>query len=122
MIVPIAAIRELAIASSLGVALLIFTNLVLLPVLLSYVGVKAERPVVLRVEETLLSLFRRFAEPPWARASIVFALLVALGAALVGLDLESATWRRRARACGPNRGTTATAHSCRPTMPRAAMY
>jgi predicted RND superfamily exporter protein len=39
MTIQIQAIRELAIAASLGVAILIFTNLILLPVLLSYVGV-----------------------------------------------------------------------------------
>ena len=38
-LIPIKAIQELALAASLGVALLIFTNLVLLPVLLSYCGV-----------------------------------------------------------------------------------
>jgi predicted RND superfamily exporter protein len=41
MTIQIQAIRELAIAASLGVAILIFTNLILLPVLLSYVGVSA---------------------------------------------------------------------------------
>ncbi|WP_077032928.1 RND family transporter [Pelomonas sp. KK5] len=39
MVVDIPVIRELALAASLGVGALIFTNLVLLPVLLSYVGV-----------------------------------------------------------------------------------
>ncbi|SFV09252.1 efflux RND transporter permease subunit [Pseudoduganella namucuonensis] len=37
--IDIAVIRELAVAASLGVAMLIFTNLILLPVLLSYTGV-----------------------------------------------------------------------------------
>jgi predicted RND superfamily exporter protein len=41
MTIQIQAIRDLAIAASLGVAILIFTNLILLPVLLSYVGVSA---------------------------------------------------------------------------------
>jgi len=39
MIIDIQVIRDLAIAASLGVAVLIFTNLVLLPILLSYTGV-----------------------------------------------------------------------------------
>jgi len=38
-VIRIEAIQELAVAASVGVAVLIFTNLVLLPVLLSYVGV-----------------------------------------------------------------------------------
>jgi hypothetical protein len=39
MTIRIEAIRELAITASLGVAILIFTNLILLPVLLSFTGV-----------------------------------------------------------------------------------
>jgi predicted RND superfamily exporter protein len=39
MIIDIPVIRELALSASLGVGILIFTNLILLPVLLSYTGV-----------------------------------------------------------------------------------
>ncbi|WP_428422780.1 efflux RND transporter permease subunit [Methylibium sp.] len=39
LIIDIPVIRELAIAASIGVAILIFTNLILLPILLSYTGV-----------------------------------------------------------------------------------
>lgn len=39
MVIDIPVIRELALAASLGVGALVFTNLILLPVLLSYVGV-----------------------------------------------------------------------------------
>jgi predicted RND superfamily exporter protein len=42
LVIDIQAIRELAIAASLGVGVLIFTNLILLPVLLSYTGVDAK--------------------------------------------------------------------------------
>src|SRR5262245_37555858 len=38
-VIDIPVIRELALSASVGVAILIFTNLILLPVLLSYVGV-----------------------------------------------------------------------------------
>ncbi|MGE0704174.1 MAG: RND family transporter [Vicinamibacterales bacterium] len=41
MVIEIPVIQELAIAASIGVGVLIFTNLVLLPVLLSYTGVSA---------------------------------------------------------------------------------
>jgi len=41
MVIEIAAIRDLAMAASIGVAALIVTNLVLLPILLSYTGVSA---------------------------------------------------------------------------------
>jgi predicted RND superfamily exporter protein len=39
MIIDIPVIRDLAMTASLGVGVLIFTNLVLLPILLSYIGV-----------------------------------------------------------------------------------
>lgn len=39
LVIDIQVIRELAIAASIGVGMLIFTNLILLPILLSYIGV-----------------------------------------------------------------------------------
>ncbi len=42
LVIDIQVIRELAIAASIGVAMLIFTNLILLPILLSYSGVSAK--------------------------------------------------------------------------------
>lgn len=42
LVIDIQVIRELAIAASIGVAGLIFTNLILLPILLSYTGVSAK--------------------------------------------------------------------------------
>jgi len=50
-VIDIKVIQELAIAASIGVAVLIFTNLILLPIMLSYVGVgekAAQRSVVKR--------------------------------------------------------------------------
>lgn len=42
LVIDIQVIRELAIAASLGVAVLVFTNLILLPILLSYTGVSTK--------------------------------------------------------------------------------
>lgn len=42
LVIDIPTIRQLALAASIGVAVLIFTNLILLPVLLSYTGVSAQ--------------------------------------------------------------------------------
>ena len=44
MVIDIPVIQELALTASIGVAVLIFTNLLLLPVLLSYTGVSGRRP------------------------------------------------------------------------------
>ncbi|WP_341887239.1 MMPL family transporter [Variovorax sp. YR752] len=42
LVIDIQVIRELAVAASIGVGVLIFTNLILLPILLSYTGVSAQ--------------------------------------------------------------------------------
>ena len=41
-IIQIQVIQELALTASIGVAILIITNLILVPILLSYVGVSAK--------------------------------------------------------------------------------
>jgi len=90
LVIDIQAIRELAIAASIGVAVLIFTNLILLPILLSYTGVNAraaERS--LRAEQAdergaakhpLWALLDRFTQPRWATLAVIAgAALLALG-------------------------------------------
>ena len=88
MTIQIEAIRQLAIVASLGVAILIFTNLILLPVLLSYVGVtpSAARRSLKAEEAANLGLSRH---PIWAFLDLFtcrrYAAL-ALGAAfLIGV-------------------------------------
>ncbi|MEG1454327.1 MAG: MMPL family transporter, partial [Comamonas sp.] len=86
LVIDIQAIRELAIAASLGVGVLIFTNLILLPILLSYTGVSAKAAArSLRAEEgqaaggRLWTLLTRFTERRWATAAVTAGLV--LGAA-----------------------------------------
>jgi predicted RND superfamily exporter protein len=89
MVIDIPVIRELALTASIGVAVLIFTNLLLLPVLLSYTGVSAKaaaRSLKEENEETrgqglgrLWLWLDRFTTRPWA-----------LGAVAVGLALAGA--------------------------------
>lgn len=93
MVIDIQVIQDLAITASIGVAVLIFTNLVLLPILLSYTGVSpvaAQRSLKAELMEAndpqhrkhpfwaFLDLFTRM---PWAGAAV--ALGVVFGA--VGL-------------------------------------
>lgn len=90
MLIDIPVIRELALTASLGVAVLIFTNLILLPVLLSYVGVSpsaARRSLLQDQEENrgqglgrLWTALDRFTERRWA----VVALVAAAALAAVG--------------------------------------
>jgi predicted RND superfamily exporter protein len=90
MVIDIPVIRELALTASVGVAVLIFTNLLLLPVLLSYSGVSpraAERSLREEREETrgrglgrLWLLLDRFTTRRWAFAAIgVFGALTVAG-------------------------------------------
>ena len=92
LVIDIQAIRELAIAASIGVAMLVFTNLILLPILLSYTGVSAKAAArSLRADEAaaqgarqgLWDRLSRFAGPRWAIAAVlVSALLGVFGFAI----------------------------------------
>lgn len=89
LVIDIEVIRELALAASIGVGILIFTNLILLPVMLSFVGVSsraAQRS--LRAEHAeqngvarhlLWRLLDRFTQRRWAIGAIAVSLLLALG-------------------------------------------
>lgn len=98
MLIDIPVIKDLALTASIGVAVLILTNLLLLPVFLSFVGVSptaAARSLREESEENkgkgfgaVWSLLDRFTERRWAtRAVIVAAGLAVLGFA-VSLNLK----------------------------------
>ncbi|MBN6713480.1 efflux RND transporter permease subunit [Pseudomonas capsici] len=79
LIIDIGVIRELAIGASIGVAVIVFTNLILLPVAISYVGI-SKRAVVRSKQDAVSEhpfwrLLSNFASPKVAPASIVLALL-----------------------------------------------
>lgn len=88
MLIDIPVIQDLAITASIGVAVLIFTSLLLMPVALSYVGVgrkAAERALYIDARAAqhrgfgrLWDLLDRFTERKWASAALLVAL--ALGA------------------------------------------
>ncbi|MGQ4275785.1 efflux RND transporter permease subunit [Pseudidiomarina sp. E22-M8] len=79
MVIDIAVIQELAIAASIGVAVVVLTNLGLLPILMSYTGI-SERgrqysESVRNQDHPVLTLFERFSEPKWAYSALVVALI-----------------------------------------------
>ncbi|PJI95831.1 hypothetical protein CLU85_0560 [Acidovorax sp. 69] len=96
LVIDITVIRELAIAASIGVAALIFTNLILLPIMLSYTGVSAraaerslrdERAVAQGASgHPLWSTLGRFTRRGAATAALVVA--VALGAGGLALSTQ----------------------------------
>ena len=84
MVIEIPVIQELALTASVGVAVLIFTNLLLMPVLLSYTGLtKACMTYIRRRQEKPQRLWPtvvRFARPPVAPVTIVIGIaLFAVG-------------------------------------------
>ncbi|MES2929895.1 MAG: MMPL family transporter [Pseudomonadota bacterium] len=98
LVIDIQVIRELAIAASIGVGALIFTNLILLPILLSYTGVS---PVAaarsLRAEEAdargdaphpVWSLLDRFTRRRWATAAVVAGVVLLVGGWAVSTRLS----------------------------------
>ena len=119
MMIDIPVIKDLALTASIGVAVLIFTNLILLPVLLSYIGVSAkaakrsmraeqaeladEKSGIHRVYEWL----DRFTERRWALATVASAAVLA-GRRLPG---EHTSQDRRPR---PRRAGTAAGLALQP--------
>ncbi|OGB50534.1 MAG: RND transporter [Burkholderiales bacterium RIFOXYC12_FULL_60_6] len=98
MVIDIQAIRDLAFIASLGVAVLIFTNLILLPILLSYVGVSPaaarrslkdeladERGVARHPLWRLLDLFTR---RRWATGVVAISLLLGTAGFVVAQRLK----------------------------------
>jgi uncharacterized protein len=98
MVIDIPVIQDLALTASVGVAVLVFTNLLLLPVLLSYTGVSAgaaRRSLVEENEESkgrgfgaFWALLDRFTERRWATGAIAVSLLLAVGGFVVSLQLQ----------------------------------
>lgn len=98
LIIDIQVIRELAVAASIGVATLIFTNLILLPILLSFTGVstKAARRS-LRAELAGISGAEKhpiwrfldlFTERRWASLALLCGIGLAISALVVASELK----------------------------------
>ena len=98
LVINIQVIRELAIAASIGVGVLIFTNLILLPILLSYTGVSANaarRSLRSEVGDAagadkhpVWHFLDRFTERKWATIAVATAGAFALAGIFVGQHLK----------------------------------
>ena len=98
LVIDIQVIRELAVAASLGVAVLIFTNLILLPIMLSYTGVSADAAVrSLRAEtasaggaskQPVWAFLDRFTQRRWASVAVLAALAMGVGGYAVSTHLK----------------------------------
>lgn len=96
MIVDIPVIRDLALTTSIGVSVLIFTKLILIPILLSYTGVStsaAERSMREQAGEKgvlqpIWSFFVTFTQPKRAWMAIGIAILLSASALIVRQNLQ----------------------------------
>ncbi|OFS75589.1 RND transporter [Pseudomonas sp. HMSC08G10] len=98
MLIDIPVIKDLAITASIGVAVLIFTSLLLMPVALSYIGVgrkAAER--ALRIDSRaaahrgfgkLWDVLDRFTERKWATAAVLVSVAMGAGGLWTSLQLK----------------------------------
>jgi len=87
MVIEIPVIQELAMTASIGVAVLIFTNLVLMPVLMSYSGLSNSCVRFLQRKRDnpskLWPFIANFAKPPFAPV-VVFIAIVLFGVGIYG--------------------------------------
>jgi len=98
LVIDIKVIQELAIAASIGVAVLIFTNLILLPIMLSYVGVgekAAQRSVVNDIDlsstqkvPVLWEFLDKFTQRKWATGALIGGFILAIGAFSLSTQLK----------------------------------
>lgn len=92
LIIDIGVIRELAIGASIGVAVIVFTNLILLPVAISYVGIskkaieRSKRDA--QRDHPFWRLLSNFAHPVVAPISVVIALIAFAGGLWYGQNLK----------------------------------
>lgn len=93
MIIDVPVIKDLAVTASIGVAVLIITNLLLLPVLLSYVGVGARAARRSLQHEAaqdglLLRGLGALTQRSWARRTLIGAVLLTAGGLWVASHLK----------------------------------
>ncbi|WP_077034895.1 RND family transporter [Pelomonas sp. KK5] len=98
-VIDIPVIRDLAVTASMGVGMLVFTNLILVPTLLSYTGVSAraaQRSLAAEQQEAgtasglgrLWHLLDRFCTRRWAVPTVLASALLAVGAFFVSLKVQ----------------------------------
>lgn len=100
MVIEIKVIQDLALVASMGVTLLIFTNLVLLPILLSYFGVSAsaasrihgaqlsDATDVQHRKHPIWAFLDLFTRPRGASVAVIVALLLGVGGFFVSIQVK----------------------------------
>ncbi|NWA02289.1 efflux RND transporter permease subunit [Pseudomonas gingeri] len=97
MLIDIKVIQDLALIASIGVAVLVFTNLILLPILLSYCGVspraaarslRSEAQAEQGRKHPLWAFLDRFTRRRWATVTLLVSALLAGGGYWISLQLQ----------------------------------
>lgn len=97
-VISIQAIRTLAITASIGVVVLIFTNLIILPILLSYIGISKsaatrslEKQKTSKSQKIVAVIFRfleRFCGRRWAALAIIATTVLVIMGYGIGRNLQ----------------------------------
>ena len=78
--IPVQIIQELAIAASVGIVALVFSKLVLLPIVMSYTGISSQSVSRAQRREKNLgplgNVLAKFTRPGWARVTIILGVLL----------------------------------------------
>ena len=78
-VIEIQVIQDLATAASVGVAVILLTNLILLPILMSWTGVSPAGIKYLVAEQSktplIVTVFSRFADAKWAKSVLIFGVV-----------------------------------------------
>ena len=92
--IEIEAIKELGLAAAIGVAVIIVTNLFLLPVVMSYIGVSKRGVAHMQIrngggqEAFLNRLLSRFTTPKYAAVSVAIAIVAVIAGLYISKDLK----------------------------------
>ncbi len=90
--IPVQIIQELAIAASVGIVGLVFSKLVLLPILMSYTGINGKGIARARLRQHQSGAFGdflvKFTKPGWARVAIVLGVLLMAYSLVARQDLK----------------------------------
>ena len=112
MTIDIGVIRDLAVTASIGVAALIFSNLALLPILLSYAGVSAaasrrslqaeqadDAGATFKPKHAFWAFLDLFTGRGWATVAVIGAVMLGVAGFVVSTHLKIGEARRHSSSC-----------------------
>lgn len=90
--IPVQVIQELAIAAAVGITTLVFSKLILLPLIMSYTGITESGILHANRRQqnhgVFSDFFTKFTRPSWARAMVIFSVVLMALALLGRMDLK----------------------------------